>query len=562
MELTPRLFVALWGATLLAAVGWALRRRLVVAPSGDGLPMERRPVRKRDVVAAVMLGVLLVGYALIIVWREDFAYYDENIFTDLSLAGRRILPPIWPVAGRFFPLAHQEFNLIGLISHSATGFHLYAVVQLFALAAALLYLLRDVSLGQRVLTIALLLSAQSVVIAFTGLMFPERNIVVLLAVFMAAIREHDRRGGRVSLAVALATGQFLLYYKEPMVVLIGVIVSARLLIRFVAERPRNAEVPRWLLRSPLEVGLVALSFVFVALFALVMLPNRSTAYVSGAAVSRASALAYYLASDPFFGALLVACAMRVATLRRQAWRAHGLWDAMMVGGLAYAFAVIGVGLRSPYYMAPTDAIAAVTLPWAVAKWWAERPAWFGRVTVCAAAAALALVTIGQSAFRVVERKNMVRGTAAVARFLADYTAASPTKPVRVYFPLADGFAMMRLSSYLRSRGIAVPTTLDSAAVVELGGPSEFSNGLCVPYAGYACRRLTDGDLVVLASDDRPRGDDVTRLLQTRPVLFRYRPAAFPPLFRHLAAALFPVFAPIDGRGISEQWLEWTVARGP
>jgi len=59
-----------------------------------------------------ILAFFLIGYVALILWGEDFAYYDNSIFTDHTLNGENIELPISVRSGRFFPLGHQEFNFI------------------------------------------------------------------------------------------------------------------------------------------------------------------------------------------------------------------------------------------------------------------------------------------------------------------------------------------------------------------------------------------------------------------------------------------------------------------
>jgi hypothetical protein len=46
-------------------------------------------------------------YVVIIFYKEDFSYYDEDQLTDFSLQGRML--PTW-IMGRFVPIWLQEFN--------------------------------------------------------------------------------------------------------------------------------------------------------------------------------------------------------------------------------------------------------------------------------------------------------------------------------------------------------------------------------------------------------------------------------------------------------------------
>jgi hypothetical protein len=52
---------------------------------------------------------------------EDFAYYDNSLFTQIMLKGHNMFLQIILETGRFQPLAFQEFNLIRHFTDSARG---------------------------------------------------------------------------------------------------------------------------------------------------------------------------------------------------------------------------------------------------------------------------------------------------------------------------------------------------------------------------------------------------------------------------------------------------------
>jgi hypothetical protein len=61
----------------------------------------------RAVAAMALLAVFLGAYVTMTLVWEDFAYYDNSIFTLGTLKGRNYPTPIWQGQGRFFPLGHQ-----------------------------------------------------------------------------------------------------------------------------------------------------------------------------------------------------------------------------------------------------------------------------------------------------------------------------------------------------------------------------------------------------------------------------------------------------------------------
>jgi hypothetical protein len=88
--------------------------------------------------ALASVALSLVGYiALMLAW-EDFAYYDSSYLTFYPLRGIDYNPPIWTNQGRFFPLGHQEFNLVRHFTGTLIGYHALPIFQLVILSCILL----------------------------------------------------------------------------------------------------------------------------------------------------------------------------------------------------------------------------------------------------------------------------------------------------------------------------------------------------------------------------------------------------------------------------------------
>src|SRR6516165_11718707 len=138
-------------AAVAIGVAWAVGR---AAPprsqSETNLILTRRPVgTPRGIAALALLAAFLASYiALTLAW-EDFAYYDDSFFTLGPLKGHDIGRPIWREEGRFFPLGHQEFNLIRHFTNTITGYHVLPIVQLLIFACILLVLDNELSIATR-----------------------------------------------------------------------------------------------------------------------------------------------------------------------------------------------------------------------------------------------------------------------------------------------------------------------------------------------------------------------------------------------------------------------------
>src|SRR5208283_2443621 len=80
--------------------------------SRSSIPSQPHRWARGAFLAVTFLVVPLACYiAGSLVW-EDFTYYDNSYFTNGTLIGTNIPVQALPSDGRFFPLGHQEYNLI------------------------------------------------------------------------------------------------------------------------------------------------------------------------------------------------------------------------------------------------------------------------------------------------------------------------------------------------------------------------------------------------------------------------------------------------------------------
>ena len=202
----------------------------------------------------ILAGVFLVYlclYIYLILYQEDFAYGDNHQFTHFSLQGRNFGLPIWLDNGRFFPLGHQEFNLIRFLSKSPTGYHAFAILQLLIVLAGLFIILSNLPVWFRLLVMTLVMSTTSFVMSFFGLIYPERNVIFWLTILLVCFQYFLKTRSRFYFCAALIAAQFALYYKEPVFLLIGGFAGSRLLLHGLLERslPRRRRYRQFYPRS-------------------------------------------------------------------------------------------------------------------------------------------------------------------------------------------------------------------------------------------------------------------------------------------------------------------------
>lgn len=513
-------FVLVWFCVLVIAVAYgvvasgcigSIKSRTVRSLRSSGSQQCRTGQSLTDVLALIVFAVFIVLCVVIMLYKEDFAYYDNDQLTDFSLRGVSFAPPIWTGSGRFFPLGFQEFNLLALITKSPAGFHAIAAAQLILVAWALLVILDDYRMSYRVLIVMTAMLAPSFVIAFTGLIYPERNIIFWLVMIMLCLDRYVKTNSPVYVVGCLVATQFVLYYKETVVVFIACYAGSRLWWEASQARRDGSSWEGAIQKGLLSLGMLCLAAIWGLLFLVTIVGHGQSSYLAAHHQTPGVVFLAYLQTDwvPFILAATL-CARSLEVVRSNG-EFDPLWDCLGVGAIAYFFAIIGLRMVSGYYMAPVDLVGIVYVGRIALRWLATPT--MGRVTVAVLiVACLWLHNVAYSAFRIVERKSLIANRKELAEFVHNYP--SRTGKMELFFPYGSQYHLMGVSSYLRYKDVPLAGVQDAPAdkgrqiVIEGAGP--FPHNRCVEYREYSCTHVdTPGDgalIIVLPDDDVSMGE--------------------------------------------------------
>jgi hypothetical protein len=454
---------------------------------------------KRDwgIVTTLIVGLPLLIFSLT---GAAFAYHDNDVLLTTTVVGKPLTLGIWPTQGRYFPLFSREFVALAQVSSSPIFYYAFIALQLVIVCLLLNAALAELSVGWRTLACALALSTSGVVILFVEAIYPERNIVFLLLIFIVAVQRFDLVPSRLNMAVGLLAAHTAMYFKEPVFLLIATVA----LFRLVLATRGSDEGWRSMLRRPLELGLLAASLVF-AIHLAILVAGSDNAYVERANIGPLATVGRYLRIDPLFVALLICLLFRATRWRRER-RIDSLWDALAAGTIVYFLALVASGLAVDRYMGPVDVIAAMYVVREVAVHLSARERQERSRTPSTVGAGIAAVivlfgaTIATGAFRAVEHRSVVAGTERLANFVSSY-AETHGGTARLYFPDTIDYRIMNFAAYL---AYSHP---DVAEDIVLTAPLEFPDGACVDYRVFRCEKSMNprpGDLVVHMPDDTTR----------------------------------------------------------
>jgi hypothetical protein len=566
-------FLLIWALFLVLIIVSGL---LVSGYSDPILPTRSQPgtadrrtrlrwqISPTDGIAAFLFSLFLICYISVLFYREDFAYYDNDQLTDFSLQGKPFPPPIWPNVGRFFPLAFQEFNILRFITRSPIGYHSFAVVQLLILLCALFIILREFRIRYRVLVLAMAILAPSFVIAFSDLIYPERNVLFWLAIMLFCSQGYSRSKARTYFIGCLVATHFVLYYKETVVLLVIAYAATQLLLQLRDVRLAGFTTWRVFAReNALSIGMLVVSGIYVAFFAAVLLPQKNFSYVAEHHAALSSVLLAYLQVDWLPLILLVVLSVRLWRFTFSNGQLDPLWDSLGVGAFAYCVGILALRLNSGYYLAPTDFIAILYLA-TMSAVWLSKPTKVRLSVVAIAIVCVLLQEVAYSSFRMTERKSLVTTKRELAEFLKSYLPTADNSTLELFFPYASGYHLMELSSYLTYRGfrLAGPdATTENGRSIVIEGREQFDGNRCVQYRDYACvhqESAPTGALIVVLPDDNVSMSDVEGIGKNSVLLLSLNPCTVCAGEGSALRLLHAISAEFSRRPLPEHWLQLQV----
>ncbi len=510
----------------IVAGSWMLRDyRLPLAASSEGdeqggTEKTSKAENGFDYVLTVLMALFVCFFVFVIYYREDFACFDCDQLTDFAVVGHRF-PPIWPSEGRFFPLGFQEFNLLRHVTRTPFGFQSVAAAQLVILAGVLLSVLKECRMAWRALIAVAVIVTPTLVISFTGLIYPERNALFWLTILILCLQRANSKITSIYFLACFVATHFLLYYKEPLVVLVIGYAASRMLLAVYSNR--RAEQGSWrefLRRNIVTVGLLVVAAIYSILFLVFMFPFpfRPSSYIRNQLdvqhLDKVAALPAFLRTDWVVSLLAVVLLLRVARFVLAGQALEPMWDSLAIAAMAYFAAILGVGIYADYYLAPVDLIAVLYLGRLAALWVPPRFSWrtaiVGMAYVC-----LVAHNAASSTLKILERKERILSESELAGFLKNYNAQSGRERIEVFFPKTNGFRLAEISSYLLYKGIRLARRegmLDGASPeFVVAGTGNYPSGICHDDKPYLCKHENEpeeGGLIVLLPGDVVRKSDL------------------------------------------------------
>jgi hypothetical protein len=493
------------------------------------------PLKRLEIISILLLFFFLVAYIFLILYKEDFAYYDYNIFTSYTLLGKNYGPPIWTENGRFFPLGHQEWNLIRFLTQSPTGYHAFPIIQLLSVVAALFVFLSQFPILGRLLVILFILTIPSFVMSFFSLHIPERNIIFWLVIFLLCFKYFLKTGNPLFFSIILITTHFALYYKEPVFLLLGGFSGTRLIFNAWVERDllKQKSYKTFFKLHKIDFAIIALSAIFILLYSLINLPYINFTYATDRAIGLEAVFLTYLTSNPLLFIFLLTVAAKFIYLIYLKKSPDLFWDSLAIGAILYLIFYIKLEIFSTYYTAPIDLLAILYIAQTI------YPVLVNNQEKILAFTAFVFITLHntyKSVDFIFSRKNFIDGRVQIARFLKSYAKQSVSDKITLFFPYVEEPSILYyFSSFLeykklRLAKIQSPKLADETIFIFKSPLKFFKNNLCVSWGSdHYCfheKVPQSGNLIIILPNDTISPEDIKKLQQNETLLFHYRSLPF------------------------------------
>lgn len=513
-------------------------------------------------VSLALLGLFLTCYVAVILRWEDFTYSDNDMFTLFTLKGHDLDPPIWQGDGRFFPLGHQEFNLVRHLTSTVVGYHVLPIVQLLVVCCIFLVLDDELSIAARAALAGIVLITPGIVSSFGGLIFTERNVVFWLACMVLFIKRFEQTQSTVWAVAAAICAQIMIYYKETAFLLLVGFAVWRLIVR-----SRSVDRTGWNLsrlrekESRLDICLACLGLLFLLYYVAAMFPHSRMKYADQFRLPTADVFLSYIKLDLLVWLLVAILLIRTCLILQHRVMPSMLWDGLAFGGVICFAAYLRLHIFTAYFLAPVDVIAVLYVGRLAILSWKNMQLW-SRAVGSIVLFIILFQYASLSAFSVFERKNVIHSKAELARAVEGRYQSSQGRVQRLFFPFTNPYRVMEFVSYLNYRGVPVegasvePAGLNSVVVVS---KAVAKDGPCVEYRSLICRagiRPSPDDLVIALPDDDSSLGEIAPYEKGGDLLLSYQPRPqipewlYPWVRRlHIASTPFPQ------KELPDHWLD-------
>jgi hypothetical protein len=423
--------------------------------------------------------------------------------------------------------------------------------------------------GARASLLILVASSPSILISFSALIFPERNLLFFLACLAVSVKRFELTLSIAWAVAAVVSAQFILYLKETAFVLLLVFAASRLILR--SRMVGSWKFDRlWIRESRLDLGLICLSVLFLILYFAFVGHYGQMNYAVERQKPFMNVLFTYTRRDllPLLLVITLLCRIYIIMIDRS--NPVLLWDGLAFGAVAYSGAFLYLGMVGGYYLAPVDFIATLYVGRIVVLWWTQMGQG-EKVAMSVLGTIILLQDVVGSAYAIFERKNIIYGKAEIASVVKAKYERGVGNNLRLFFPFANGYEIKEFAAYLSYRGVPIDKAGDDTPLLSnkarfakskntravVSSETTDEDALCVDYTNIKCELIGEpapGDLVIVLPTDTASRLEVSVYREKGELLLFSKPLLPVPNWLH---SLFEYWS---GRELPDRWLDGSVTK--
>lgn len=526
----------------------------------DFLPNTFKPAK--NIFFYLLIGgfcLFICIYIYLILYGEDFAYIDSAQFTSVFVQGKFVAMPIFPSIARFWPFGHQEYNFISLFTKNITAYHLFSIVQLIITILLCYSILSPIKLSYRLFFLTIIITYRSSVLSFFYLIYPERNILFWLTVLIFCLVKYQ---GNKSLAFIIGifiSTQFLLYYKEPVFLLILGYALSNLFYNLF--RDKIWQKPQEKLLNSLSnnwtnIGLIFLGLVYLFLYIHYTFGQVDTYYnqdFDRQQINIFSTLIKYVLSSPILLIFMIFFPLRLVYLLWKKDDINPLWDCLAFGTLLYFLAYVKLNMFERHYIAPVDFIILLYLIKVNIGLFTTKNK-YKLAIITLLLCLIFFINLYESSYTILFRKKFIDLRVQTADYIENYRENNPSEnPTVLFFPSPyispyNTYNIMEFISYLNYKNfpVSLKNKPQNKDTIITKATEKFTDNLCFQGAGL--------DFECLEAQ-KPENKDLIIFLTPTTVVDEYEKTAtkvfhYQPEFKGIEKILY-LFAK---KKIDKEWL--------
>lgn len=516
----------------------------------------------KDIFSYILIGgfcLFICLYIYLILYGEDFAYLDNAQFTSLFVQGKFVQMPIFPSIGRFWAFGHQEYNFISLFTKNIIGYHLFSIVQLIITILLCYSILSPIKLSYRLFILTIIINYPSSVLSFFCLIYPERNILFWLAVLIFCLVKYQGNKSLVFVIGIFISTQFLLYYKEPVFLLILGYAISNLVYNLFEEKIWK-KPPQKLLNSLnnnwINIGLIFLGLVYLFLYIHYTFGQVDTYYnqdFDRQQTSIFTTLIKYVMSSPILLIFIIFFPLRLMYIVGKKGDINPLWDCLAFGTLLYFLAYVKLNMFERHYIAPVDFIVLLYLVKVNIGLFTTKNK-YKLAIITGLLSLIFFINLYEYSYTILFRKKFIDLRVQTADYIKNHIDNNPSEnPPVLFFPSPyispyNTYNIMEFISYLNYKNfpVAIKNQPQNKDTIINKATEKFPDNLCFAGAGL--------DFECLEAE-KPENKDLIIFLTPTSVVDEYEKTAtkvfhYQPEFKGIEKILY-LFAK---KKIDKEWL--------